>query len=76
MAQENSMADPVIDHAGAQMDSLLSEAPALQDQIERVKLRIEDLDKRARQIVRERPVIAVGAALLFGYALGRLLARR
>jgi ElaB/YqjD/DUF883 family membrane-anchored ribosome-binding protein len=48
----------------------------LREQIDLARTRIEDLDARARRAVQERPLVAVGSALLLGYALGRLLARK
>ncbi|MCX5740437.1 MAG: DUF883 C-terminal domain-containing protein [Proteobacteria bacterium] len=52
------------------------ERPDVKEQVERVRTQLEELDTRARRVVQERPLVAVGAALVFGYALGRLLARR
>jgi hypothetical protein len=37
---------------------------------------VEDVDGRVRNVVQDRPLVAVGAALAFGYLMGRLLARR
>jgi ElaB/YqjD/DUF883 family membrane-anchored ribosome-binding protein len=48
----------------------------VEQQIERLRTRLDDLDTRVRRTVQERPVAAMGAALVLGYALGRLLARR
>lgn len=50
--------------------------PRLEKQLARATARLGDLDTQVRRLVQERPVAAVGAALLFGYALGRLLLRR
>lgn len=52
------------------------ERPEVKEQVERVRTQLEELDTRVRRVVQERPLVAVGAALVFGYALGRLLARR
>lgn len=52
------------------------ERPEVKEQVDRVRTQLEELDTRARRVVQERPLVAVGAALVFGYALGRLLARR
>jgi len=46
------------------------------EQVERVRGHLESLDTQVRRVVQERPLVAVGAALTLGYALGRLLARR
>ena len=37
---------------------------------------LEDLDAQARSVVKERPMLALGMALAFGYLLGRALARK
>ncbi|HEX5066451.1 MAG TPA: hypothetical protein VFY49_10070 [Myxococcota bacterium] len=50
--------------------------PRIEKQLARARARFDDLDVQVRKLVQERPVAAVGAALLFGYALGRLLLRR
>ena len=52
------------------------EQPVVQEQIERVRDQLDDLDARVRRAVREQPLLAVGSALVVGYALARLLARR
>jgi ElaB/YqjD/DUF883 family membrane-anchored ribosome-binding protein len=57
-------------------DSGLLERPEVRDQVARVRTRIEDLDAEARRVVQERPLAAVGMALVLGYVFGRLLARR
>ena len=43
---------------------------------QRVRTQLEEIDAQVRRVVQDRPRVAVGAALVFGYALGRLLARR
>jgi ElaB/YqjD/DUF883 family membrane-anchored ribosome-binding protein len=50
--------------------------PEVKEQMERVRTQLERIDAQARRLVQEQPLVAVGAALVFGYALGRLLARR
>jgi len=52
------------------------ERPEVKEQVERVRTQLEELDAQVRRVVQDRPLVAVGAALVFGYALGRLLARR
>jgi len=52
------------------------ERPEVKEQVERVRGQLEELDIRVRRVVQEQPLVAVGVALVFGYALGRLLARR
>lgn len=43
---------------------------------ERVRTQLKRVDMRVRSFVQERPLVAASAALVFGYALGRLLTRR
>jgi hypothetical protein len=50
--------------------------PRIEKQLAQARERFGDLDAQVRKLVQERPVAAVGAALLFGYALGRLLMGR
>jgi len=52
------------------------ERPEVKEQVERVRGQLEKLDIQVRRVVQEQPLVAVGVALAFGYALGRLLARR
>ena len=52
------------------------ERPEVKKQVERVRGQLEALDSSVRSLVHDRPLVAVGVALAFGYALGRLLARR
>lgn len=49
--------------------------PKLEKQLARARARFDALDVQVRKLVKERPVAAVGAALLCGYALGRLIRR-
>lgn len=49
--------------------------PEVKQQVERVRGLMEDVDGRVRNVVQDRPLVAVGAALAFGYVMGRLLAR-
>jgi ElaB/YqjD/DUF883 family membrane-anchored ribosome-binding protein len=48
----------------------------LREQIEVARERMDQLDTQIRRAVQDRPLIAVGSALLLGYALGRLFSRR
>ena len=52
------------------------ERPEVKEQVERVRGHLEELDAQVRRVVQEQPLVAVGVALVFGYALARLLARR
>jgi ElaB/YqjD/DUF883 family membrane-anchored ribosome-binding protein len=48
----------------------------VKERVERVRTQLERADAQARRLVQEQPLVVVGAALVLGYALGRLLARR
>jgi hypothetical protein len=50
--------------------------PEVKHQVERVRGLVEQFDGRMRTVVNERPLVAVGAALAFGYAMGRIFGRR
>jgi ElaB/YqjD/DUF883 family membrane-anchored ribosome-binding protein len=52
------------------------EMPEVKEQLERARGHLEELDTQVRRVVQDRPLVAVGVALIFGYTLGRLLARR
>jgi hypothetical protein len=63
-------------HGMVEEGAALLERPEVKRQLDRVRANFENLDGQVRKLVQERPMIAVGAALFFGYALGRLLVRR
>ena len=50
--------------------------PELEEPLDRMREEVEEFDARLRRLVQARPLVAVGAAVAIGYALGRLLARR
>jgi hypothetical protein len=52
------------------------ERPEVKRQLARVRSHANALDAQLREVVKERPLAAIGAALVFGYALGRLVLRR
>ena len=52
------------------------ERPEVKERVEQVRGRLEELDVQVRHAVQERPLVAIGVALVLGYALGRLLVRR
>ena len=52
------------------------ERPEVKERVEQVRGQLEELDVQVRRVVQERPLVAMGVALVVGYALGRLLARR
>ena len=72
------MQEAAMQEAGEEIERSVSilERPEVKEQVERVRGQLEKLDTQVRRVVQERPLVAVGAALAFGYALGRLLARR
>jgi len=47
----------------------------LPEQAERARRQLTEIDEQVRRMVQERPFVAMGTALLLGYALG-LLTRR
>ena len=52
------------------------ERPEMKERVEQVRGRLEELDVQVRHAVQERPLVAIGVALVLGYALGRLLVWR
>jgi ElaB/YqjD/DUF883 family membrane-anchored ribosome-binding protein len=54
----------------------LLERPEIRQRLDRVRGQLAEIDTQARRAVQDQPMVAVGAALAFGYLLGRLLARR
>jgi hypothetical protein len=59
----------------AESRSLL-ERSEVRRRVERARVRLEDLDAHLRRVVYDQPLLAVGTALLSGYLVGRLWARR
>jgi len=57
-------------------DVPLLERPEVKAQVERARGQLAELDTQVRRAVQDQPLLALGVALVFGYALGRLLARR
>ena len=57
-------------------DVPLLERPEVKAQVERARSQLAELDTQVRRAVQDQPLLALGVALVFGYALGRLLARR
>jgi len=43
---------------------------------ERVRSTLEDFDTELRSLTRERPLLSIAAAIVAGFALGRLFSRR
>lgn len=43
---------------------------------ERVRTRVEELDREVRSFVRAHPVVSLAGALALGYAVGRIATRR
>ena len=54
----------------------LLERPEVRHQIERLRAQFEDLDAQARKLIQRRPALAVGTAMLVGYAIARLMRGR
>lgn len=54
----------------------LLERPEIRERIDRVRGQLAEIDTQARRAVQDQPMVAVGAALAFGYLIGRLLPRR
>lgn len=54
----------------------LLERPEVRHQIERLRAQLEDLDAQARKLIQRRPALAVGTAMLVGYAIARLMRGR
>ena len=46
------------------------------DQLEQITAGVGDLDKRIRELVRQRPLGTLLAAAFVGHVIGRLVARR
>ena len=51
-------------------------AADLKERLSGLRATLEDLDAQARSAVKERPMLALGMALAFGYLVGRALARK
>jgi len=49
--------------------------PEIRRQLDRARARLDDLDSQLRKLVQDRPTVAIGGALIFGYLLGRTLLR-
>ncbi|HTY16591.1 MAG TPA: hypothetical protein VMH82_02575 [Myxococcota bacterium] len=58
------------------MSTRRHDGPELEEQLDRMRSEVEELDVRLRRLVQARPMVAVGVAVAVGYVLGRLLARR
>jgi ElaB/YqjD/DUF883 family membrane-anchored ribosome-binding protein len=69
---ETDMGDRTIEELTAKLDELEDLGNDIPDFIE-VQEKIAELRGRAEALIRERPLVAVGAAILVGYLIGRLL---
>lgn len=49
---------------------------ALREGLGQAQTALQETDRRVRSFVAEQPLLAIGAALLAGYTLARLLPRR
>lgn len=66
------MGDRTIDELTAKLDELEDLGNDIPDFIE-VQEKLADLRARAEALIRERPLVAIGAAIVVGYLIGRLL---
>lgn len=57
-------------------DSARAMSRQAQHQLEALEPTLRQVDERVRSFARERPLLALGGALLGGYLLGRMLAAR
>jgi ElaB/YqjD/DUF883 family membrane-anchored ribosome-binding protein len=73
MAHEQSKAPP--DGAGHQAPDEWAEIEDLRRRIEALQDDVARADKRLRAAVRDRPFVAIGAAVLTGFVLGRVISR-
>lgn len=74
MSMEATMAS--VREMGRSVALSLLARPEVRKQVIRARKQFGVVDARARTAVKERPITAVGAALLAGYAIARLRARR
>lgn len=55
--------------------SLREMLPISDEDFERYKHQVEEMDHRARSFIRENPTAAVAGAVVVGFLLGRLISR-
>lgn len=67
------MGDRTIEELTAKLDELEDLGNDIPDFLE-VQEKIADLRARAEALIRERPLVAIGAAIVVGYLIGRLFA--
>lgn len=70
---ETDMGDRTIEELNAKLDQLEDLGHDIPDFIE-VQEKIDELRARAEALIRERPLVAIGAAIVIGYLIGRLFA--
>jgi ElaB/YqjD/DUF883 family membrane-anchored ribosome-binding protein len=68
MTREGSTAADDQTAGEAELDELRQRISALHDDV-------SEADKRIRAVLRERPFIALGGAVLVGFVLGRIIGR-
>ncbi len=56
------------------MDALPDVRDTLREILEAVQSQLHEVDSRARTLIQERPLVALAAAVVVGFALRRLLA--
>ena len=52
---------------------LMDEMPAVRETLSTLQTQLRDFDARARQLIQERPLTALAAAVAVGFALRRIL---
>jgi hypothetical protein len=57
-------------------ESARSMSRQAQSQLEALEPTLRQVDERVRSLARERPLLALGGALIAGYLIGRMLAAR
>lgn len=55
--------------------SLRELLPISDEDFERYRHQLEDIDHRARSFIRENPTVAVAGAVAVGFLIGRILSR-
>ena len=54
-------------------EHLMDQMPAVRDTLGTLQTHLRDADARARQLIQERPLTALAAAVALGFALRRFL---
>ncbi len=70
-----TLPDHVNDDAASRDGDASPDLDALQARLDALRDDFADADKRLRAFVRDKPLIAVGAAVAAGFLIGRILRR-